>query len=121
MNPKAWFRLLKSTFSEWSADKAPRLGAALAYYSVFSIGPLVLLVVGAASMIFGAEAAQGKVVQEIRGTIGEPAAKAVEDMLVQGKQNGTGLAATIIGIVILLFGAADVFGQLQDAIYRRLC
>jgi membrane protein len=113
---KALVRLFKQTFSEWSNDKAPRLGAALAYYSVFSIGPLVLLVVGVASLIFGADAAQGKVVDEIRGSMGDSAAKAIQDMLAEGKHTGAGIGATIIGIVVLLFGAAGVFGQLQDAL-----
>jgi membrane protein len=95
-------------------DKAPRLGAALAYYSVFSIGPLVLLAVGVASLVF--KDAQKEVVDEIKGTVGEPVAQALQQMLVQGQQTGWGTGATILGIVTLLFGASGVFGQLQDAL-----
>ena len=89
---KALVRLFKRTFSEWSNDKAPRLGAALAYYSVFSIGPLVLLVVGVASLIFGADAAQGKVVDEIRGTMGDSAAKAIQRCSPKGNKAAPALA-----------------------------
>ncbi len=116
MNFKAVYQLLKDTVNEWNEDKAMRLGAALAYYSAFSIGPLVILVIGVASLIFGEQAAQGKVVEEIRGTVGESVAKALQDMLAHGKQSGWGAGATIIGIVTLLFGATGVFGELQDAL-----
>jgi membrane protein len=116
MSPKAFSHLLRATFHDWIEDKAPRLGAALAYYSVFSIGPLVLLTIGAASLIFGAEAAQGEVADEIRGTVGEPVAKALQQTLLQGHQSGWGTRATILGILTLLFGASGVFGQLQDAL-----
>lgn len=108
--------LVKTTAREWSEDKAARLGAALAYYSVFSIGPLVLLAAGIASLIFGQDAAQGKVVDEIKGTVGEPVAKALQQMLAHGSQSGWGTGATIFGVVALLFGASGVFGQLQDAL-----
>ncbi len=113
---RATFRLFKDAFNHWMEDKAPRLGAALAYYSAFSIGPLIILVIGAASLIFGTEAAQGRVVHEIQGTVGEPVARALQQMLVHGHQSGWGAGATILGIITLLFGATGVFGQLQDAL-----
>jgi len=116
MNPKAIFQLFKDTFHEWSEDKAPRLAAALAYYSAFSIGPLVVLAIGAASLIFGRDAAQGEVVDEISGTVGEPVARSLQEMLAHGHQSGWGIGATILGAVTLLFGASGVFGQLQDAL-----
>src|SRR5437870_4877866 len=105
MNIKKSVYLLKDTFNEWNEDKAPRLGAALAYYRVFSIAPLVMLAVGAASLIFGAEAARGEVVDEIKGTVGVTVAKAVEDMLAHGHESGKGTAAAVLGIITLLFGA----------------
>src|SRR5688572_29551875 len=116
MNPQSFFDLIKQTFHAWSEDKVPRLGAALAYYSVFSIGPLVILVIGVASLVFGREAAQGEVVDEIGGTVGEPVAQALQEMLAHGHQSGWGAGATIVGIATLLFGATGVFGQLQDAL-----
>ena len=110
------FALLKETFHEWGEDKVPRLGAALAYYSVFSIAPLLILVIAAAGLIFGKEAARGEVVDEIKGTVGEPVARAVEQMLAHNSGTGQTVGAVVIGVVTLLFGAAGVFGQLQDAL-----
>jgi membrane protein len=116
MNVKKTAYLLKDTFNEWNEDKAPRLGAALAYYSAFSIAPLVLLAIAAASLIFGPEAARGEVVDELKNTVGASVAEAVEQMLAEGHESGKGWAAAVLGVVTLLFGAAGVFGQLQDAL-----
>lgn len=110
------FGLLKDTFHEWSEDKAPRLGAALAYYSVFSIGPLLVIAIAVAGLIFGKEAARGEIVDEIKGTVGEPVALALQQMLANASDPGWGTGAAIIGIITLLFGASGVFGQLQDAL-----
>jgi len=92
------------------------LGAALAYYSVFSIAPLLLIAIAVASLVFGEEAAHKGVVHEIQGTVGEPVAHAVEQMLINNRETSHSTGATIIGIVVLLFGAAGVFGQLQDSL-----
>jgi membrane protein len=113
---KMMYSLLKETFDEWSEDKVPRLGAALAYYSVFSIAPLLIIVIAVAGLIFGKDVAQKDIVAEIEGTVGRPVALAIQDMLVNNSDTGRGATATIIGIVLLLFGAAGVFGQLQDAL-----
>ncbi len=116
MRSRSFFGLLKESFDEWNTDKAPRLGAALAYFSVFSLGPLVLLCVGVASVVFGADAAQGKVLDEIGKTMGPAIADSLKGMLVEGHKTGAGAASTIVGLVTLLIGAAGVFGQLQDAL-----
>jgi membrane protein len=109
--------LLRESFSEWSVDKAPRLGAALAYYTVFSLAPLLLVSIALASFVFGAEAARGQIVAQIAGLVGDDGARAVQDMLAaQAQKPRTGALATVVGIVMLLFGAAGVFGQLQDAL-----
>jgi membrane protein len=76
----------------------------------------MVLAVGAASLIFGAQAAQGQVVDEIKGTVGEPVARSLQQMLAHGHQTGWGTRATILGVATLLFGASGVFGQLQDAL-----
>jgi membrane protein len=110
------FDLLKTTFEEWSQDRAPRIGAALAYYSVFSIGPLLLIAISVAGLFFGTEAAQGRIVDEIKGTVGESVAAALQEILVNADQPGYGIGAAIIGIITLLFGASGVFGELQDAL-----
>src|SRR5947208_2508301 len=114
MKLRVIWTLVKDTVYEWNEDKAPRLGAALAYYSVFSIAPLLILVIALASLIFGEKAAEGAIVGE--GTVGEPLAKAVEFLLQHAHEEGGGVAATVTGVIVLFFGATGVFGQLQDAL-----
>ena len=112
----AW-SLLKETFAAWSEDKVPRLGAALAYYTVFSLAPLLVIVVGVASFIFGNEAAQGRVVEQLGSLVGEQGAQAIQGMLQSANEHKkTGIVATAIGVITLLFGASGVFGELQDAL-----
>ena len=110
------FKLLKETYREWSADKAPRLGAALAYYAVFSIAPLLVIAVGIAALVFGEKAAQGLVAQDLQHTLGKPAAQAIEELLKNNRAPASGTTATIVGLVVLLIGASGVFLQLQDAL-----
>ena len=114
MLKNAW-NLLKQTASEWSEDKVPRLGAALAYYTVFSIAPLLIIAIAVAGLVFGSEAATGAVQSQLQSFLGEDAAKAINDMIVNASKPSSGIIATIIGIVTLLFGASGVFGQLKDA------
>ena len=113
--PGAFWGLLRTTAGEWSEDKVPRLGAALAFYSVLSIAPLLLIAIAVAALVFGREAASGQLVQEIRGVVGEEGAKAIRDMLKNAQKPGSGIFATLIGFATLLFAASGVFGQLQDA------
>jgi membrane protein len=110
------YGLLRQTYQEWSADKAPQLGAALAYYSVFSIAPLLIIAVAIASFVFGEAAAQGQISTQVRDTVGPTAAAAIEDVVAHSHRDGVGIWATVIGIGTLLIGAAGVFGQLQDAL-----
>lgn len=108
--------LLKDTYAEWSEDKAPRLAAALAYYTVFSIAPLLVIVIAIAGLVFGAEAARGAISQQIQGLVGQTGAEAIEQMIQGASQPSAGIIATVIGVVTLLFGASGVFGALQDAL-----
>jgi membrane protein len=116
MKPNDIFPLLKQTFTEWNADKAPRLGAALAYYTVFSLAPLLVLAVAIAGFFFGQEAAQQEVLNQARGLLGEQGAGAIEQMIDNASQPSSGVLATIISIVTLLFGASGAFGELQGAL-----
>ena len=116
MKIKSGIDLVKATFGQWSADKAPRLGAALAFYSVLSMGPLLMLALSAAGLLFGHDAAQGKIVAQIQGVIGDQGARAIQDMLTEAaRKKTTGTVAAIIGLITLFVGASGVFGQLQDA------
>jgi membrane protein len=113
---KAW-RLVKQSFSEWSDDNAPRLGAALSYYTVFSLAPLLLLVISIAGLFWGREAAQGQVFGQIAGLIGRESAETVQTALaeIHKKQSGS-IISTILGFVTLLVGATGVMMELQGAL-----
>jgi membrane protein len=114
MKLKAIYELFKNAGIGWYEDKAPKLGAALAYYSVFSLAPLLVLVISIATLVFGQEAAQNELVGQIKGTVGEQSANAIQDMLKNAGTRGTGIVATVIAAVILLFGASGVFAELQE-------
>lgn len=107
--------VLKQSFTEWNGDHVPRLGAALAYYSVFSLAPLVLLAIGIAGLFLEEKMAREGIIQEIETTVGEPGAKAIEEMIRNTQNNGQSQTATAVGMILLIFGASGVFVQLQDA------
>ena len=113
--PEALWGLLRQASREWMEDKAPRLGAALAYYTIFSLTPLLLIAIAIAGLVFRKEAAQGQIIGQIRNLIGPQGAQAIEAMLVGAGRPGSGYKATGIGIVLLLVGSMGLFGQLQDA------
>jgi len=116
MNLKVFFELLKETLKEWQEDKASRLAAALAYYTAFSIAPLLIIVIAIAAVVFGEQAAQGQIVGQIQSLVGREGAEAIQTMIQNSRKPTTGTIATIISIGILLFGATNVFAQLQDAL-----
>jgi membrane protein len=111
---KLW-SVIKGSFKEWSEDKASRLAAALSYYTIFSLAPLLVIVIAIAGFVFGKQAAQGAIVQQISGLVGQRGAEQVQTMIQNANQPAAGLIATIVGIVLLLFGATGVFNQLQDS------
>ena len=94
------------------------MGAALAYYTLFSLAPLLLLVIAIAGLVFGAEAVQGQLFGELRGLLGDSAAKSIEDLLVSVSKPAEGLLASAVSAVLVLIGATSVFGELQDALDR---
>ncbi len=98
-------------------DDAPSLGAALAYYTVFSLAPLMTIAIAIAGFFLGKEAAQGQIFDELRGLLGAEGGKAVEEMVQSANAQPTaGVVATIISVIMLLFGASGVFGQLQASL-----
>jgi membrane protein len=108
--------MLKEAFKDWSEDNAPRLGAALSYYTIFSIAPLLLISIAVAGLVFGQAAAQGRIVAEIQGLIGREAAESVQAMLENARKPGQGIMATVFGAVTLLFGAGGAFNELRAAL-----
>jgi membrane protein len=113
---KQLFELLRDTFNEFNRDKVPRLAAALAYYTAFSVAPLIIVVIAIAGLAFGQEAVRGQLDNQIQGLVGAQAADAIQQMVASANQPETGTIASIIGVVTLLLGAGGLFGQLQDAL-----
>ncbi|NDJ18442.1 YihY family inner membrane protein [Myxacorys almedinensis A] len=117
MNFKTGIRLLKDTVQEWNEDNVPMLAAALAYYTVFSLAPLLIIAIAIAGAFLGEEAARGEVFAQLQGILGRPAAEAVSALIESANRpNSGGTIATIVSIGVLLFGASGVFGQLQMAL-----
>jgi membrane protein len=116
MKPKDILGLFKETFQEWQEDKASKLAAALSYYTAFSVAPLLIIVIAIVALVFGQDAAEGRIDEQIRGLVGAQGAKAIQEMIVNSRKPAEGTIATIISVVILLFGASGVFAELQDSL-----
>jgi membrane protein len=111
---KFWI-LLKDSAAKWVDHKDARAGAALAYYSVFSLGPLMVIAVAIAGLAFGEQAARGEVEMQLSGLFGDAGAKAIDAMLAGASKPRQGILATLVGTAILLFTAMGVVVQLKDA------
>lgn len=114
--PKEIYGLLKETASQWSEDNAFRLSAALSYYTVFSLPPLLLLVIAIAGAVFGEAAARGELVEQFKGIMGPQTASMIQTMISNASEPGSGTIATIIGVVTLIIGASGVFNELQQSL-----
>jgi membrane protein len=115
-SPRAVWDMIKETVHDYLEDKVPRLGAALAFYSVLSLSPILIIAITIAGLIFGAEAARGHLVAQIRGLVGQEGGKAIESMISHANKPGEGMVASIFGVLTLIVGATGVVGQLQDAL-----
>ncbi len=113
---KPIFRLLKEAFREWQQDKVSLLAAALAYYTIFSVTPLLVIAIAIAGAVFGEDAAKGEIIQQINNLVGEQGAQVIEIGLANANQPQLGSMASLISLVILLVGASGVFAQLQEAL-----
>ncbi len=108
--------LLKETATGWDDDNVPRLAAALAYYTLLSIAPLIVLAVAITGLAFGEEAARQHISGELQRVVGAGAATAIQSIAANARAPGTGVVSLVVGIVVLLFGASGVFGELQSAL-----
>ena len=115
---RAVFDLCKQSFASWRADYAPSMGAALAYYTVFSVAPLLLIVISVVGLVFGRDEARGEIFEQLSGLMGAEGARAIQIMLEALNKPRQGIVATVIGVALLLVGATTVFGELQDAFDR---
>jgi membrane protein len=112
------FTLLKQTFNEWLQDKVPQFGAALAYYTVFSLAPLILVLLSIVAVVFRKDPAGAwdKITQQMSYFLDASAVQVVQNIAQKASQPDKSTIATIIGVALALFGASGVFGQLQDAL-----
>ena len=113
---RAVLAIVRRAFSDWRKDNAGRLGAALSYYTLFSLAPLLIVAIAVAGFFFGREAAQGQIVAQIQGLVGDAGARAVQEMIENSRQPAAGIWATIIGVITLLLGATGAFTELKSAL-----
>jgi membrane protein len=118
LNLKSLWALTKESVSEWSNDYASSMGAALAYYTIFSIAPLLVIAIAVAGFFFGADAARGEIFGQLQGLIGDRGAGTIQAAVASASQTGHGTFAAIVGVVTLLLGATTVFGELQSDLDR---
>jgi len=118
LHPRELWDLVRQAAKGWSDDDAPSMGAALAYYTVFSVAPLLLIVISVAGLAFGEEAARGEIFGQLSGLMGAQGAAAIQGLLEAVNKPKEGIVATVVGILLLMLGASTVFGELQNAMDR---
>jgi membrane protein len=114
VSPARWWELVKVAFVGWWNDRALSMGAAIAYYTIFSLAPVLLVVIAIAGMVFGADAARGAIVRQLGGLIGERGADALEGMIQSAGHLGSGIVSTVVGVLSFLLLATGAFVELQD-------
>jgi membrane protein len=113
---RSFWALFKDSCSNWNDIDAPRLGAALAYYTILSLAPLLVLAVSIGGLVFGRKAAEGQIVWQFQDTIGTQGAQAVQAVLQSAHRPAAGIFATIVGTLVLLFSASSVCAELRDSL-----
>jgi membrane protein len=113
---KGLWQVLKKTFSGFLDDKVPKLSAALAYYTVFSLGPLLIVIIYLCSIFFGREAVEGSIYSQMASFVGSDAALQIQDIVKSASLTNKGTISAIIGIITLIIGATTVFAEIQDSI-----
>jgi membrane protein len=108
-------QVFRQASGEWVTDNVPRLGAAVAFYTLLSLAPVIVIGVAVAGVVYGQEAAQGRLASEIQGIAGPELARTVQEIIRDAYHPGTGLIATLLGLVTLLFAASSMFVELHDA------
>ena len=112
------WQIIVAAANAWMDDYAPSMGAALSYYTLFSLAPLLVLIIAIAGMVFGQDAAQGAIIAQLQGIMGEEGATAVQGLLQAAREPSTGIVASIVGGVLLLLGATAIFAELQTDLDR---
>lgn len=112
------WQIVVAAANAWMDDYAPSMGAALSYYTLFSLAPLLVLIIAIAGMVFGQEAAQGAIIAQLQGIMGKEGATAVQGLLQAAREPSTGIVASIVGGFLLLLGATAIFAELQTDLDR---
>ncbi len=116
MRLRSWRRLIKETIAEWKQDNVPLQAGALAYDTIFSLAPLLLIAIAVAGAVFGEEAARGELVRQIQALVGQEGTVAIQAMIENASRPGSGgVLASVVGVLLLLLGTSGGFGQLQMA------
>lgn len=118
MKPRHLFQLFVRATKAWSEDYAPSMGAAISYYTVFSLAPVLVIVIAVAGAVFGREAVQGRIVAQLGGMVGDQGAALVQNLVAASSNTDQGLVAGIISFFVLILGATSVFAELQNALDR---
>src|SRR5688572_13238129 len=113
---KMYWSVLKTTVSEFLNDRCMKLGAALSYYTVFSMAPLLIIIISIAGVFYGDDAVRGEIFGQIRGLVGEASAVQIQEILKNIRLSGDNVWGTILGVITLVFGASGVFAEIQDSI-----
>jgi membrane protein len=116
MRAREFCSLISAAASGWVEDNALRLSAALAYYSIFSLAPLLIITIALAGLIFGEQAARGHIADQMQYLAGKRAADAIQALLLSTSRKSASFSATIVGLVVLLFGASGAFSELKSAL-----
>lgn len=112
---KALPQVFRQASSEWINDNARRLGASVAFYTLLSLAPVLVIAVAVAAVVYGQEAAQGRLASEIQGIAGSDVARSIQEIIIRAYQPRTGVIATLLGLATLAFGASSIFVELHDA------
>jgi membrane protein len=116
MKLKLAYSVLSDTFSKWNEHKAIRLGAALAYFGIFAIAPVLIIAIAIAGLVYGRAAVEGNMVRSISGVVGSSAAQFLQELIVSASKPGAGVVAAVVGIAGIFLGSAGLFFQLKDAL-----
>jgi membrane protein len=118
LSARRYLQLFKKAVAAWNEDYASSMGAALAYYTTFSLAPVLIVVIAVAGLVFGQEAARGQIVSQLGSLLGAESAKAIQELLKSASEPGKSVIASVIGVAMLIIGATSVFAELQTSLDR---
>ncbi len=118
ISAKGIFSVLKDSFKGFGNDNVTKLSGSLAYYTVFSMGPLLVVIISLCSIFLGREAVEGKIYEQLNSFVGSATAAQLQEIIKNASVSGKGILAAIVGVITLLIGATTVFGDIQDSINR---